>query len=89
MRELQLRNGRLVDEKLTSLRLHHERRRTALQGELSQARDERIRRMKEAELRRAEEEFVRRQHAMHDRRGADILGRRLAVGILEVRKTHA
>ncbi len=82
--ELRTRNDQLVTRKLASLDAYQQNRLARIERELSTARDERIIRMKTSERTRAERDYTARRQEIEQRRNADIVRERIAVGILEV-----
>jgi len=82
--ELLTRNEQLVAHKLASLHAYHQNRLTRIERELSTASDERIIRMKTSEKSGVERDYAARRQEIEQRRNADIVRERVAVGILEV-----
>jgi hypothetical protein len=83
--ELQERNSALVARKRASLDTYYHNRLQRVQMDSQRASDERIIRMREAERGRIERDYGRKCQEIDERRDADIISRRLAAGILEVR----
>jgi hypothetical protein len=85
--ELRTRNELLVARRLASLETYHHNRLTRLQTEIVASSNERITRMKTSERARIEHDYEAKRQEIEQRRNADIIRERIAVGILEV--THA
>lgn len=79
-------NDVLVARRLTSLQAHHERISQRLAEHLMTATEPRIARMRAAQQVRADEDYQRRRQALEGRRSADIVGHRIAEGVLTI--TH-
>lgn len=79
-------NDVLVARRLTSLQAHHERTSQRLAGHLMAATEPRIARMREAQRVRVDEDYLRRRQELEGRRRTDIVGHRIAEGVLTI--TH-
>jgi len=87
LEELQsLREGNelLVAQRLASLDAYSKNRLQRVQDELAASTNERISRMKQAERNRIWADYTKKRQAIESHREADIIGNRLAVGLLEV-----
>lgn len=85
LKELKHRNEMLFARKVGSLEAFHRNRLSRVEAELAQAREERILRMKNAEKDRIERDYERKLQELDNKRNADIVTRRLAAGVLEVK----
>ena len=83
--QLLARNEQLVTRKIASLDAYHQNRLARIERELSTARDERIIRMKTSEKSSVARDHLARRSEIEQRRNADIVRDRIALGILEVR----
>ena len=81
---LQESNAALVDQRIASLDLYYRGLLSQLDGVLSANTDARILRMKASERERRTAEHARGRAEIERRRDADIIGERIAVGVLEV-----
>lgn len=78
-------NSRLAEQQLVSLERYYQRRFGKVAEELNSATDDRIRRMKESEQDRIQREWERKKQEIEEREKADIVSRRVAYGIMEVK----
>ncbi|MBI4608003.1 MAG: DEAD/DEAH box helicase [Candidatus Rokubacteria bacterium] len=81
---LKAANAALVDQRLASTDGYYKARLDRLTAEVLVASDSRINRMKTAERDRVEREYQERRQEIEVCRDADVIARRLALGILEV-----
>ena len=88
LRELRERNRRLAARQMASLETYYENRLRRVRAEAEQATDGRIARMKRAEGDRIERDYARRRRNLEERSEADIVGERVAAGILEVERAE-
>ena len=82
LQELRERNNALLNRQLVSLNGYYQNRWQRVETELTQAKDERIIRMKESERSRIQRDYETKQRELENRREADIVSQRVAVGIL-------
>jgi superfamily II DNA or RNA helicase len=82
--ELRERNNTLLNRQLVSLDAYYQNRLQRVETELNQVKDERIMRMKESERSRIERDYETKRDNLDNRREADIISQRVAVGILLV-----
>ncbi|MEH2458809.1 DEAD/DEAH box helicase [Nostoc sp.] len=82
--KLRERNNTLLNRKLTSLDSYYQNRIQRVENELNQAKEENIIRMKESERSRIQRDYETKRSDLDNRREADIITRRVAVGILLV-----
>ncbi|BBD70034.1 hypothetical protein NIES4072_64140 [Nostoc commune NIES-4072] len=85
LNELRERNNALFNRKLASLDAYYQNRLQRVETELNQAKDERIIRMKESEQSRIQRDYETKRQNLENRREADIISQRLAVGILIIK----
>ena len=78
------RNATLLERKLASQRSYYEHRLGRTAQDAAAATDARIARMKAAELQRIEREYAQRCREIERRRETDIVGQRVAAGVLVV-----
>lgn len=83
---LRERNDNLLNNKLASLDSYYQSRHTKVENDLRQATNERIIKMKEAEARRLQRNYETKRRELENRREADIVSKRIAVGILVVKE---
>ena len=83
--ELRERNNTLVARKLASLDAYYRNRLQRVEADLQRTDDERIVRMREAEKARIELDYDRKRTEIQGRREADIISKRVATGLLEIR----
>ncbi|MBW4604252.1 MAG: DEAD/DEAH box helicase [Calothrix sp. FI2-JRJ7] len=82
---LRERNDNILNNKLASLDSYYQNRSAKVANELRQSTNERIIKMKEAEARRLQRNYETRRRELENRREADIVSKRIAVGILNVK----
>jgi hypothetical protein len=82
------RNATVIAQQLASLELYHSNRLRQLQDRIEKTTEERILRMLEARRARIERHHEARRGEIEERKEADIIVRRIAAGILEVRHGH-
>jgi len=82
--KLRYRNNTLLNRKLASLDAYYQNRIQRVENELNQAKEERIIRMKESEQSRIQRDYESKRSDLENRREADIISQRVAVGILLV-----
>lgn len=75
----------MIERKLASLDAFYRGRLERLEAESGRAVDARIRRMRQAERGRVELDYGRKRRQIEERRQADIISRRVAAGVLEIR----
>jgi ATP-dependent helicase HepA len=85
VKELRERNEMLASRRLASLETYHRNRLAKLDTDIQDATNERILRMKRSERERAQRDYERKLADIEGHRDADIISRRIAAGILEVR----
>lgn len=78
-------NHQLAKQQLVSLDRYCQREMSRVNEELNTAVDDRIRRMKESERDRIQREWKNKQNEIEERERADIISRRVAYGIMEVK----
>ncbi len=78
-------NDKIVEQRLLSLERHYQRRLARVEEELRSAVDERIRRMKESQRDRIKREWDSKKSSIEKRRNSDIVSKRVAIGIMEVK----
>ena len=81
-------NYQLAGQRLASLNRYYQRRIARVEEELKSATDDRIRRMKTSEKERIQREWEMKKHEIEERKKADIISRKVAYGVMEV-KTNA
>lgn len=79
-------NHQLAERQLASLNRYYQRRAERVEEEFRSAINERIRRMKESERDRIHREWEHKQQKIEERKNADIISRRVAYGIIEVKR---
>jgi hypothetical protein len=82
--KLRDKNKTLLNRKIVSLDAYYKNRIQRLENELNQAKEERIIRMKESERSRIQRDYESKRSDLENRREADIITQRVAVGILLV-----
>ncbi|MBG1269290.1 DEAD/DEAH box helicase [Nostoc sp. WHI] len=82
--KLRERNNTLLNRKLASLDAYYQNRIQRVENELNQAKEEGIIRMKESERSRIQRDYKSKRSDLENRREADIISQRVAVGILLV-----
>ena len=82
--QLKIRNDKLLDRQLDSLRLYNKNRLSLVETELAESTNERIVRMKRAEKNRIEQENDSRMSEIETKRTCDILTNRIAIGLVLV-----
>lgn len=83
--KLRYRNNTLLNRKLASLDAYYQNRIQRVGNELNQAKEERIIRMKESERSRIQRDYESKRSDLENRREADIISQRIAVGILIIK----
>ena len=78
-------NDKIVEQRLLSLERHYQRRLSRIEEELKNTVDERIRRMKESQRDRVKREWESKRLSIEERRNSDIISKRVAIGIMEVK----
>lgn len=78
-------NHQLAEQQSASLERYYRRRFVRIAEELKSATDDRIRRMKESERDRVQREWEGKKQEIEKRRKTDIVSRRVAFGIMEVK----
>jgi superfamily II DNA or RNA helicase len=82
--KLRDKNKTLLNRKIVSLDAYYKNRIQRVENERNQAKEERIIRMKESERWRIERDYASKRSDLENRREADIITQRVAVGILLV-----
>ena len=85
LKELRDRNEILISRKSASLDAYHRNRLRRVQVEIDYTTDDRILRMKESEKERIKRDYDIKLQDIESKRAADIITKRIAAGILEVR----
>jgi len=80
-------NYQLAGQRLASLNRYYQRRIARVEEELKSATDDRIRRMKTSEKDRIQREWEKKKQEIEERKKADIISRRVAYGIMEVKNS--
>lgn len=83
--KLRKTNYQLAEQQLATLERYYQRRFARVEEELASATDDRIRRMKESEQARIQREWEHKKQEIEERKKADIISRRVAYGIMEVK----
>lgn len=83
---LRERNNTLLNSKLASLDAYYQNRLARVEVELNYAKNERIVKMKESERSRIERDYETKRRDLENRREADIVSQRVAVGILLIQR---
>lgn len=78
------RNDALLNLRLANLETYHRQRRDRVAADLQQATEPRIRRMRQSELARIERDHAASLEELDGRRAADIIGLRVAAGLLRI-----
>jgi ATP-dependent helicase HepA len=79
------RNNNILNNKLASLDSYYQNRQTRVKNELKHTNNERIVKMKESELSRIQRNYETKRRELENRSEADIVSKRVAVGILLVK----
>jgi hypothetical protein len=85
VKDLRERNEFLASRQLASLETYQRNRLRRLDLDIQGATNERILRMKRSERERAQRDYERKRAGIESHRDADIITRRIAAGVLEVR----
>lgn len=83
--DLRERNNTLLNLKLASLDAYYQNRLQRVETEVNQTKNERIIRMKESERSRIQRDYETKRGDLENRREADIISQRVALGILVIK----
>jgi ATP-dependent helicase HepA len=83
--KLRDKNKTLLNRKIVSLDAYYKNRIQRVENELNQAKEERLIRMKESERSRIQRDYESKRSELENRREADIITQRVAVGILIIK----
>ena len=86
--KLRKTNYQLAEQQLATLERYYQRRFARVEEELASATDDRIRRMKESEQAGIQREWEHKKQDIEERKKADIISRRIAYGIMEVKQSE-